>query len=334
MTNKAHFTAVFTMVTPQKPPVVGFLAQLPLPEGESFVVVRRESRMVGSIITTNDQGQRINTARSTGTDRKNKEDIKASILDHGIHTSSQPPYIFADGRLIDGYTRMEAIEELGFDEWTFNIVQVKPGYTEEQVREEIGLGANDHPPAKGATRKDYLAGMKRFIVRYKAENGGVSPSKYLVMDWMAGIPHSYTDNGVSGMAEAALKQVDAGETMESTTAAETLAWAAKHVHLREGESFVAFNGSGSSTYFKRAVVDVLREHGNGHDPVMVGYLNDIPADEAEEVREAASEQIDEINALFEKAYQKRKRMGKSFKFCDLRGFRAQIIDKEDADELV
>lgn len=67
---------------------------------------------------------------------------------------------------------------------------------------------------------------------------------------------------------------------------------------------------------------------------MIGYLNDIPADEAEEVRDAAAEQIDEMNELFEKAYEKRKRMGRSFRFCDLRGFRAQIIDKEDADELV
>ena len=86
-------------------------------------------KYVGSTLstTTNKKGQVTNTARATGTDKKHKDDVKSSISAHGMSTQQQPPYIFDDGEQLDGFTRGEAVTELGFDEWVFNIAVPKLG---------------------------------------------------------------------------------------------------------------------------------------------------------------------------------------------------------------
>lgn len=333
MSNKSNFTTNFKVVSPKSPPIVGFFSDLPLPEGLTFTVVARESRLLGSIKSTNKQGQRINTARSYGTDRTNKEAIKSSILAHGVLLSAQPPYILDDGSLIDGFTRYEALEELGYNEWCFNVVEPKKGYTKEQVREEIGLGANDHPPSKAATRQDWLAAAKRYVQRFKVENDNM-PDEHDVARWISSIPNSFSKTVISNIAEEAITADLTGETMVAADAADTLEWANKNVYLREGETVVTVNGSGSNTYFKRAFVDVLRATAAGQDPVLVGYLQNTPAEDAEETRADAYKVMEEYNRLFELAYERRRSLGKSFKLCDLRGFRAQVIGSEEADELV
>ena len=126
----------------------------------TFTVERREVRKLDSLTTTNNKGQVTNTARATGTDKKHKDDVKSSVSAHGMSTQQQPRYIFEDGEQIDGFTRGEAVTELGFDEWVFNIAVPKPGFTLQDVRDEIGLGANDHLPQKRHSRTDFIQKAK------------------------------------------------------------------------------------------------------------------------------------------------------------------------------
>ena len=44
MNNKSNFTQIFIRVTPDSPPTVEMLKELPLPKGRTFTVERREVR--------------------------------------------------------------------------------------------------------------------------------------------------------------------------------------------------------------------------------------------------------------------------------------------------
>ena len=105
MTNKSNFTQIFIRVTPDSPPTVEMLKELPLPKGRTFTV---EQRSTCSTLSSHYQQHVSNTARATGTDKKHKDDVKSSISAHGMSTQQQPPYIF-DDELIDGFTRGEYV---------------------------------------------------------------------------------------------------------------------------------------------------------------------------------------------------------------------------------
>lgn len=129
-------------------PELSWFSNLPLPEGNTYRVVERRVLAIDNVNTVVN-GYEDNIARSTGTDQNNKDALKSSISVNGVLVSVQPPYAFASTlSLIDGYTRYQALLELGITHWVFNIVEPKKGFTEQQVRDEIGLGANNHPPSK------------------------------------------------------------------------------------------------------------------------------------------------------------------------------------------
>ena len=334
MNNKSNFTQIFIRVTPDSPPTVEMLKDLPLPEGRTFTVERREVRRLDSLKTTNKKGQVTNTARATGTDKKHKDDVKSSIIAHGMSTQQQPPYIFNDGEQLDGFTRGEAITELGHDEWVFNIAVPKPGFTKQDVRDEIGLGANDHLPQKRHTRKDFLQKGKVRIQEYRVSHGGVYPTRKWLEAWMSEIPHSFSDATVAEICQAALDETDAGETMESTTKKETVAWAEKNVYKDSKTVFVALNGGRDKTYMKRGAFETLSAYGQGLIPKNVGYTDGIPANQVIKQRESVYKSADQINKDFEAAFQVRMKVGPTFKFMDLVGFKPQILHVEDPDHLV
>jgi len=335
MNNKSNFTQIFIRVTPDSPPTVEMLKELPLPTGRSFTVERREVRRLDSLKTTNKKGQVANTARATGTDKKHKDDVKSSINAHGMSTQQQPPYIFDDGEQLDGFTRGEALTELAYDEWVFNIAVPKPGFTKQDVRDEIGLGANDHLPQKRHTRKDFIAKAEVRIHEYRVSHGGVYPTRKWLEGWMSEIPHSFTDASVKEICQEALDSSDAGETMESTSKKATVAWAEKKCYKDSNTVFVAYNGSRrDKTYIKRAIHENLSVYGQGFIPKNVGYLENIPANQAAKVREASNQDAEQINKDFEAAFQMRMKMGPTFKFMNLVGFKPQMLHVEDPDHLV
>jgi hypothetical protein len=252
-----------------------------------------------------------------------------------MSTQQQPPYIFDDGEQLDGFTRGEALTELAYDEWVFNIAVPKPGFTKQDVRDEIGLGANDHLPQKRHTRKDFIAKAEVRIHEYRVSHGGVYPTRKWLEGWMSEIPHSFTDASVKEICQEALDSSDAGETMESTSKKATVAWAEKKCYKDSNTVFVAYNGSRrDKTYIKRAIHENLSVYGQGFIPKNVGYLENIPANQAAKVREASNQDAEQINKDFEAAFQMRMKMGPTFKFMNLVGFKPQMLHVEDPDHLV
>ena len=83
----------------------------------------------------------------------------------------------------------------------------------------------------------------------------------------------------------------------------------------------------------RAIHDVLlRSLSEGENPVCVGFLNGVEAQNAKAAREDLVDKIDNVNLaanVFFRDYQKAVKQGKPYKLIELVGFIPQIIDDED-----
>ena len=310
-------------------PEVSWFEKLALPEGKSYTVIERRVLCLDNINTIVG-GYEDNIARSTGTDQNNKDGLKSSISVNGVLVSVQPPYAFASTlSLIDGYTRYQALLELGITHWVFNIVEPKEGFTEQQVRDEIGLGANNHPPSKAATQEDFKKRLSTWVSNFRSENGEL-PSLGNCIDWVNAIPHSFTQKQVTDFCEKVLKNVLCSSTVASFDAPGVRKFA--QLHLDE-ETVVPFNASGSSTYMRRAFFDALQALEKDEVPQLVAYTQGVLAEDLPQVRKSAQRTVDRYNDLFEKAFERRFR-DSNFRLFDLRGFVPQIVDEEDPNDLI
>lgn len=313
-------TTFVKLIKPNAPTPEWF-ESLPLPdEGRTYVCLGRKSIDLDEITRTNDNGQTTNIARSKGTDKEHSLAIAGVINKKGVLIDAQPPFVTSTNRLLDGYTRFEAITSLGLESWVFNVVEPKEGFTEQDVWDEIGLGANDHPPCKRATRSD-------FTVRLKAHLETLDISKVThgyCTDWINNIPHSFSEIVVSNMATKCLSAVRSAETMETLCPEDVVRLSEKQV---EGE-VVPINISGNIDYFRRAAMESMRQLAKGKDPVLVGYVNNTEADELESVRNGAKQQVDRINADFEALFQRRLKEGEKFKLVSLNYHAPQVLGVE------
>ena len=307
-------------------PKVEWFENLPLPEGRTFKVTHREIRNLLNIITADKNGQERNEVRAAGTDNNNKEALKSSISSRGIKIDSQPPFIFEDGRLTDGWTRVAALRETPYGYWIFNIVEVKEGFTEDDVRDEIGLGQNDHPPSKAATTEDFKKRLARWAALQEE-----TPTQYQCIDWINNIPHSFTQSQVFKIAGDVVTTQLASKSMEHYNADKTKMFASKV--LPKNVVPIAMNCSGNSTYYRRAALDALELHAAGRDHAIVGFLQKTIAEDAEEVRQAAIEKMEYYNECFEKAFEARFK-DSNFKMFNLEGFVPQILDVECSEDLI
>jgi len=316
-------------VTPQ----VAWFSHLPLPEGRTYRTVKRMSLSLDSV-NTMVGGYESNLYRSAGTDQNNKDSLKSSISVNGVLVDAQPPFALASSlSLIDGYTRYQALLELGISDWVFNLVEPKEGFTEQDVRDEIGLGANNHPPSKAATVDDFKKRLAAWVSNYKSEHGEL-PSLGTCIDWVNGIPHSFTQKQVADLSEKVLKMQLCASTVAAYDANKVRKFVERNVDS-SGRA-VPLNASGNATYYRRAiftVLDTLDE--TAEEPVapLVGYAQNTQAEEFDQVRKAAQLTIDRYNEIFEKAFALRFK-NSNFKMFTLKGFVPQIIDEENPDELI
>ena len=280
----------------------------------------RQAIDLDDITRTNDSGQTTNIARSKGTDKEHSQELAGAMKTKGVLIDAQPPFITSTNRLLDGYTRFEAIMSLGMESWVFNVVEPKEGFTEQDVWDEIGLGANDHPPSKRATRSD-------FTVRLKAHLQTMDISEVTegyCIDWINRIPHSFSKVIVSNIASKCLTAVRSAETMETLSPTDVVKISKKQI---EGE-IVPINISGNIDYFRRAAMESMKQLAKGKDPVLVGYVNNTEADELESVRNDAKQQVDRINADFEALFQRRLKEGEKFKLVSLDYHAPQVVGVE------
>lgn len=310
-------------------PELSWFSNLPLPEGNTYRVVERRVLAIDNVNTVVN-GYEDNIARSTGTDQNNKDALKSSISVNGVLVSVQPPYAFASTlSLIDGYTRYQALLELGITHWVFNIVEPKKGFTEQQVRDEIGLGANNHPPSKAATQDDFKKRLVTWVSNFRSENEQL-PSIGSCIDWVNAIPHSFTQKQVSDIAEKVLKSSVCASTVASFDAIRVRKFAEQRIGT---DNIVPFNASGNSTYVRRAFFTALESLEKTELPQLVGYTQGVLAEDLPQVRKAAQLTVDRYNELFERAFELRFR-DSNFRLFDLKGFVPQVLDEEDPDNLI
>lgn len=304
-------------------PDVNWFEHLPLPEGRTFNCLGREQVALDDVLRTNEEGQVINLARELGTNRENVQDLVNSIKVKGVLLDAQPPFLGTNDSLYDGFTRFEAILSLGLEYWVFNIVEPKEGFTWDDVWDEIGLGANDHPPSKAATRGDFKKRLSRWVALQKE-----TPTQGQCVDWINNIPHSFSQEIVTNIAQDVLKHNRAASTMESVDP-KTVAQRVSQAYTNRVR-VIPVNISGNKTYFKRAIFEALEAKSNPKvsEIVGVGYLKDTPAEVAEEVRESGLKIVDQYNDWFEAAFQERLKVGASYRLFDINYIYPQVIGEE------
>ena len=307
-------------------PNVDWFKDLPLPEGRTFVCTGREKIKLDQIERTNAEGQVVNIARELGTNKENVQDLANNIKIKGVLLDAQPPFVGSNFQLFDGFTRTEAIIGMSLEYWVFNVVEPKEGFSWSDVWDEVGLGANDHPPSKSATRGDFTKSLARWVANQEQE-----PTQGQCVDWINNIPHSFSQEIVTNIAEKVLKTQRAANTVESVDSKGVISKVRQEKDtLTNRVDIIPFNVSGNTTYFKRAAFDVLESISNPKKDMRigVGYTKGIPAEDMNAVREEGLKRIEEINDLFEAAFQVRMKRGANFKLLDINYMMPQIIDVE------
>ena len=306
-------------------PDVDWFKDLPLPTGRTFVCIGREKIKLDQIERTNAEGQVVNIARELGTNKENVQDLANNIKINGVLLDTQPPFVGTNFQLFDGFTRTEGIISMGLEYWVFNVVKPNEGFTWSDVWDEIGLGANNHPPSKSATRGDFTKALARWVATQEQE-----PTQGQCVDWINNIPHSFSQEIVTNIAQKVLKTQRASNTVESFDAKSVTTKVKQKLNLTNRSEVIPFNLSGNSTYLKRAAFDVLECIANPSktEQVGVGFVKDIPAEEIDTVREEGLKSIEKINYLFEAAFQSRMKRGGDFKLLDIKYMMPQVIDVE------
>ncbi len=306
-------------------PDVDWFKDLSLPTGRTFVCTGREKIKLDQIERTNAEGQVVNIARDLGTNKENVQDLANNIKINGVLLDAQPPFVGTNSQLFDGFTRIEGIIGMGLEYWVFNVVEPKEGFTWSDVWDEIGLGANNHPPSKSATRGDFTKALARWVATQEQE-----PTQGQCIDWVNNIPHSFSQEIVTNIAEKVLKTQRASKTCESFDAKSVTSTVKQKLNLTNRSEVIPFNLSGNTTYLKRATFDVLESIANPKtsERVGVGFVQKTPAEEINTVREEGLKSIEKINDLFEAAFQVRMKRGDDFKLLDIKYMMPQVIDVE------
>ena len=150
-------------------------------------------------------GQTIkNRARSSGTDNINTENLEGEF-ECGIRYDQLPPIVaYVEGvlKLIDGFTRFRALTRRGQVAWAFDVYEINDSYTLDDLFDEIGLGANNHPASKPAVKDDFVTRGINWVNR---QSHCVSEDD--IRNWVNGIPHTFTQNRVDSIVKSIHQKV-------------------------------------------------------------------------------------------------------------------------------
>lgn len=296
-----------------------------IPTFRTVNVIGIEIRNVASISYENEKGQTINTARSTGTDKENATGIKNSFLVDGIDPSFLPPVCLKSGELIDGFTRHSVLLDLGQQKFAYLVVELLPGFTIEDAKDELGLGLNKHPQSKKATINDFKKRLRMYIRR--CEDAGKVITKNDGIEWFNNIEHSFTDKQVEDACSDVLNEIRALETMESFSKKEAEKKGAALIGKDVSEVIAVNNGN--KTYLERVIIDVLEEFGkSGKVPSLIGFLQKTESEDAEKERKDLIKKIRTYNRIFQQLMVEYKK-DEEFDLLQFEGFVPQIIDKEE-----
>ena len=310
-------------------PNLDWFKNLELPKFRTANVIGLEIRECSSILYTNDKGQEINVARSTGTDYVNREKIKNSIEVNGIQVDVNPPVILPDGTSVDGFTRGGALKVLEQEKWVYLVVDLKDGFSIEDLKDELGLGCNNHSPSKPATEDDFEVRLRNWIARQED-----SPTVQECMNWWNSIPHSFSQKVVENRCNKVVNNIMASSSMVSFNkeAAETVVKKILKEKLPENAAVIAINNK-NKTYYQRAFFEALQAVADGKDPFPVGFLQNVTAEKADDERKKLTKEIAKLNKMFRVAAEKYN-TDPTFELLSIEGFVPQALGIEDPSELI
>ena len=308
-------------------PNVNWFSKFKLPKFRTANVIGLQVRDCDSIIYTNDLGQEVNIARAVGTDYQNRDKIKNSIEVRGIQVDVLPPVILEDGTSIDGFTRGQALKSLGQNKWVYTVVKLEDGFDVEDLKDELGLGCNDHPPAKPATDKDFEVRLYAWIARQNR-----IPTLNECIQWWNNIPHSFKQKTVEGKCANVLKQIETDNSMESMDKKKAEKRAEKILNVDNKTQVIAINNK-RSTYIERSFIQALEAISKGLEVKAVGFLDGVPADEAKKAREELHKSVAKMNKLF-RCYAQKYNEDPTFELISMEGFIPQMLQVEAPNALV
>ena len=139
-------------------------------------------------------GTEKNRARAEGTDTEHATALYNELCS-GIRYDQLPPIVIKVGTsytLIDGYTRVKALKKRGQERWCFDVYEINEGFTLSELRDEIGLGANNHVVAKRATKADFIISGIQWVKDKDTSDEETTISKKDIRKWLDGIPNSFS----------------------------------------------------------------------------------------------------------------------------------------------
>lgn len=300
-----------------------------IPKYRTVDVVGIKELDVDSINFKNLNGQIINLARSTGTDKDNVSQLQESLANEGWDLTKVPPIVEEKSlTLFDGFSRHEALLNLQQQKAPYLVVKRRDGFTVDDVIDEIGLGANNHSQSKKATIADFKKRFRAFVIRQNEDGKEVTLDDG--RNWFNSIPNPFNDKKVDAAIDDVFTAEKARKNMESFTKklAEEKAASLLNVGKSDVVAVVKNKQYGSTTYVKRAVTDILYyfdEHGKV--PSVIGYLDKIEAEDSEKKRRDLEKEFKRINKAMAgllAAY----KQDPDFEFIKFEGHLPQIIDEE------
>lgn len=300
-----------------------------LPQYRTVDVIGIKVLKTEDILFKNTSGQIINLARAVGTDKENVRCLKDSFVSQGWNTSKLPPIVEeSDLSLYDGFSRHEGLLQLDQQYGFYLVVRRKSQFTVDDTIDEIGLGANNHSQHKKADMGDFKKRFSAYVIRMSESGKEVGFNEG--RRWFNAIPNSFSEDRIDDAIGDVLNGQLASRNMEafSKPAAETKA--STLLNSSKGDVIaVGKSRNKTGTNLKRAITDVIYYYDkHGEVPDVVGFLNKIPAEDAEKRRRELESEIDVINNAMAGLLSEYKK-NPSFKFINFKGHVPQVIGKEN-----
>ena len=282
---------------------------------------------VDSINFKNSNDQVINLARSTGTDKENVKGLKQSLVNEGWDITKVPPIVEQKSlNLFDGFSRHEALLELGQQKAPYLVVKQKDNFTVDDVIDEIGLGANNHSQSKKATMADFKKRFKAFIIRQNEDGKQVTINDGI--KWFACIDHPFSKSSIADAITNVIDEERARKTMHSFKKSTAEIKGAELLGLDTKKVFAVNKKKTGKDYFIRVAFDSLQHFAKyGNVPSVVGFLSGIEAEDSEFYRRRLEKEVEEININMA-SLASRYKEDPTYKFIKFEGFVPQIIDEE------
>lgn len=241
-----------------------------------------------------------NRARSGGTDNINTENLEGEF-ECGIRYDQLPPIVaYVEGvlKLIDGFTRFRALTRRGQVAWAFDVYEINEGYTIEDLFDEIGLGANNHPASKSAVVDDFVTLGLQWVDR---QNCIVNQDD--IRNWVNGIPHTFTQKKVDNIVKSIHQKAYPDRSLRTFKSDEIESYLSSHGFTSGGkvddEGFAGrvICAEPNGTYVPRNFCHILRDVVEGKRSKVHLY---IPGGrKADQATKLIEDSIEELNDLWE-----------------------------------